>query len=329
MKKKEFLEELEEYLIGIPKSDKEEILQDYEDHFKIGKKKKRSEEDIIKSLGDPRKIARAVRFELASSAKTELQSEAIEAWVEAKKFTRYLFNEITEGIGNVFQSRNNVTYDKTPLWIFIFLILGVISLISKNGFFLVVTLLLFAYITFKDFKQKKNKRISPRTWLILALIMIAVLFKQGLFFIIAIFLGAYFLFKAFKDKKSIKADNLKVSSKKGVNKKKSTRKVVLSLVFNFFFFIWLWIFALFAILGIFISSLALFIGGIAIIVFAIVSINNYATSMIKEILLAGLFSGFGILILGGLFVWLCKEVAKYFFLLTKKYIKLNMRFIRK
>ena len=43
MNKKEFFKELNEYLIGINKKEKKDILQDYEEHFKIGKKKKRTE----------------------------------------------------------------------------------------------------------------------------------------------------------------------------------------------------------------------------------------------------------------------------------------------
>ena len=78
MKKQEFLEELEEYLVGIPSNEKEEIMQDYEEHFKIGKKKKRNEGEIVKTLGEPKEIAREMRMTFSSSKKSELKSEAIE-----------------------------------------------------------------------------------------------------------------------------------------------------------------------------------------------------------------------------------------------------------
>lgn len=64
MNKKQFLCELEKNLNHLKKEDKEEILQDYADHFKIGKKEGRKETEIAKSLGDPVKIAKDVKEEL-------------------------------------------------------------------------------------------------------------------------------------------------------------------------------------------------------------------------------------------------------------------------
>lgn len=58
MTKIEFLESLRDQLKNIPKEQIDEILQDYRDHINIGIEKGRNEEELIKSLGDPREIAK-------------------------------------------------------------------------------------------------------------------------------------------------------------------------------------------------------------------------------------------------------------------------------
>ena len=63
--KKQFMETLKQNLKGISKEDKKEIIEDYEAHFIVGKKKKRKESEIAKSLGNPKQIARQARVELA------------------------------------------------------------------------------------------------------------------------------------------------------------------------------------------------------------------------------------------------------------------------
>jgi len=58
MNKKEFLESLINQLKNIPKEEVDEILQDYRDHITIGMENGRNEEELIKSLGDPKEIAK-------------------------------------------------------------------------------------------------------------------------------------------------------------------------------------------------------------------------------------------------------------------------------
>ena len=67
MNKKQFMQELKKNLKGLSKEDKEEILEDYEAHFTIGKKKKRKESEIAKSLGNPKQIAKQAKLELLVS----------------------------------------------------------------------------------------------------------------------------------------------------------------------------------------------------------------------------------------------------------------------
>jgi uncharacterized membrane protein len=56
--KKEFFKELKSRLKNLSKEDREEILEDYEEHFNIGLKKGRTEAKLIKSLGSPKAIAK-------------------------------------------------------------------------------------------------------------------------------------------------------------------------------------------------------------------------------------------------------------------------------
>lgn len=74
MNKKQFIHELEKNLREISKEDKKEILRDYEEHFSVGKSKGRKEEEISKSLGNPKQIAKQARLELFVSKAEEEKS---------------------------------------------------------------------------------------------------------------------------------------------------------------------------------------------------------------------------------------------------------------
>lgn len=63
MNKNEFLAELRRNLQRLPKEEQEAAIADYEEHFEHGVFKGRSEEDIAKSLGSPKKIARELLTE--------------------------------------------------------------------------------------------------------------------------------------------------------------------------------------------------------------------------------------------------------------------------
>ena len=58
MNKKNFLFSLEMTIQKLPKSERDEILYDYEEHFKVGIEKGKTEEDIANSLGDPKIIGK-------------------------------------------------------------------------------------------------------------------------------------------------------------------------------------------------------------------------------------------------------------------------------
>ena len=58
MNEKQFLRELERSLAPLPKDQREEILNDYRAHFFEGQERGKSEEDLAKALGEPKRLAR-------------------------------------------------------------------------------------------------------------------------------------------------------------------------------------------------------------------------------------------------------------------------------
>lgn len=61
MNKAQFLNELDRSLAGVAYADKQEIMADYVEHFRVGLAEGKTEEEIAEALGNPRSIARAYR----------------------------------------------------------------------------------------------------------------------------------------------------------------------------------------------------------------------------------------------------------------------------
>jgi uncharacterized membrane protein len=57
MNKKDFMNKLSAYLGGIPGEDRQDVISDFEEHFKEGLAEGRTEEEIADSLGDPKSLA--------------------------------------------------------------------------------------------------------------------------------------------------------------------------------------------------------------------------------------------------------------------------------
>ncbi|GIO25279.1 DUF1700 domain-containing protein [Oceanobacillus sp. J11TS1] len=60
MNKLRFLEELQHYLkkLSLSSEDREEIIQDFEEHFELGRAEGKTDEEIVRSLGSPQQIAK-------------------------------------------------------------------------------------------------------------------------------------------------------------------------------------------------------------------------------------------------------------------------------
>ncbi|NMM63967.1 DUF1700 domain-containing protein [Clostridium sp. P21] len=65
MNKEEFMKILKQSLSNMDMYEKEDILYDYEEHFRIGFEKGKTEEEIIKELGDPKIIGKSYRASAA------------------------------------------------------------------------------------------------------------------------------------------------------------------------------------------------------------------------------------------------------------------------
>ncbi len=63
MNKKEYLNKLAKLIKKLPEEDREDIISDYEEHFRIGMENGRSEEDISKALGNPELVAKQIKAE--------------------------------------------------------------------------------------------------------------------------------------------------------------------------------------------------------------------------------------------------------------------------
>lgn len=63
MKRDDYLRELRRSLQGIAEEEKSEIVSDYEEHFRVGSSRGKSEEEIARSLGSPRTIGHSYRID--------------------------------------------------------------------------------------------------------------------------------------------------------------------------------------------------------------------------------------------------------------------------
>lgn len=61
MNKETFIKKLKAGLVGLSKEEVDDVLSDYEEYFSSGLEEKRTEEDIAKSLGDPKAIAKQIK----------------------------------------------------------------------------------------------------------------------------------------------------------------------------------------------------------------------------------------------------------------------------
>jgi uncharacterized membrane protein len=64
MNKSEFIKILSNNLRNIPMNEKKEIISDYEEHFAIGLKEGKKEEEICESLGNPKLIAKQYKVDM-------------------------------------------------------------------------------------------------------------------------------------------------------------------------------------------------------------------------------------------------------------------------
>lgn len=75
MNKTEFLQELERFLQKLSYDERQDVLQDFEEHFAIGLEKGETEQHIAASLGSPEQIAKDLLINYNLDEKTPLQKQ--------------------------------------------------------------------------------------------------------------------------------------------------------------------------------------------------------------------------------------------------------------
>lgn len=91
--KSDFLNTLEDALNNIPYEDKKEIMYDYEEHFRIGAENGKTEDEICKSLGDPKVLAKLYKANYTFEIAREQPS--------SKNILRAVFSTISLGFLNL------------------------------------------------------------------------------------------------------------------------------------------------------------------------------------------------------------------------------------
>lgn len=111
MNKNEFLFQLEGALLRLSKSDRDDILLDYEEHFRAGAEKGLSEEEVAASLGEPASIAAQYLENLPADAKG-----APAQMPESEEVTAIALPELTDGAAETKHEapvRENVNSENT------------------------------------------------------------------------------------------------------------------------------------------------------------------------------------------------------------------------
>ena len=93
MNKKQFLDQMTVNLRGIPKEDRLDIISDFEEHFKIGMEKGRSEDELSESLGNPKILAKQL--------KANVLVDQAEKTASATNITRAVFGTLGLGFFNL------------------------------------------------------------------------------------------------------------------------------------------------------------------------------------------------------------------------------------
>lgn len=90
MNKKDYIKILSAHLRGIPLEERQDVINDFEEHFKEGLSEGRTEEEISDSLGDPKTLARQLRASILINKAEKTTS--------ASNITRAVFATIGAGL---------------------------------------------------------------------------------------------------------------------------------------------------------------------------------------------------------------------------------------
>lgn len=145
MSKVEFLDILQDYLTGnFSESDIIDILRDYEEFFINGELEGKSQENICKMLGSPKRVAKELIREMKGATKEETRSFVKENLDELKKNGRIYFNKANKKVGKFLNSDSiiNGSRSSTCVKTIIYIATGMLILL---GLFMIPV---FIVITF-------------------------------------------------------------------------------------------------------------------------------------------------------------------------------------
>lgn len=94
MNREQFIEQMEKSLLRLPKSARDDILEDYEAHFTIGAEQGKTEEQISAELGNPEELAKTYLENLPVGSKGAEYIPVVEKTEETKS------NQNTETTGS-------------------------------------------------------------------------------------------------------------------------------------------------------------------------------------------------------------------------------------
>ena len=122
MTKVEFLQELYNYLSGFSPADRDEIIQDFEEHFSAGLELGKSEEQICEELGTP--------YSCAMQYVNSQQASPSDCAKEQPKQS-----QATLGVGSQTAQKPNFDRRNKTLWtvMFIFLVLCAFGVYPASG----------------------------------------------------------------------------------------------------------------------------------------------------------------------------------------------------
>lgn len=181
MNKEQFLSKLNDSLKRLPSEEREDILQDFKEHFEIGMSEGKSEAEIIKGLGSPQHIAK----ELIATYRIE----QVEKTATAGNVLRAVWAVIGLGFFN--------------LLIVLGPFIALVSIVLAgwfSGFVFVVSPLLYVI----------NVVVSPEIFTLYELFFTLLLSGLGIFIVIGLYYVTRLLVKGF-----VKYLNFNVSMVKG------------------------------------------------------------------------------------------------------------------
>lgn len=110
MTKNEFISKLRNALSGLSEKDREDVLEDFEEHFNDAIESGKTEEEICKELGEPQEIARMYNEEIKNETKQneDTNTESTESTINTDNIDEVEVNTDSADINVIFEDRSDI-----------------------------------------------------------------------------------------------------------------------------------------------------------------------------------------------------------------------------